>query len=465
MSEVIFKRGLKENLPASAADGTLLFTTDTGEVFMGKGEGQDLLRFSNIEIYDTEEDLPGTGEQHRLYVTRQGDLFCWDGEYRKLEAEMDPDSLPDYLGEGDPGQILVKLEDFVNYQESEVDTTTIKYNVDISPDETLVAACSDGTGRTFDVHEIIDGEIQNDYEVGDGAAPNDLKFSPDGSIVAVVTGDDELKIHKKDGVDDWSLLSTHGFDASVNGLDFCPEGQYIAVAHGENGGGVTVLELQEDDSLEVVDEKSLEDEGESCVFTNDGSYVLAGSRPNGSVIEIFQFDGESLEEAFTYELGGGDLDNMDICNNDRFVAAGSSLTGYHFNLLELDKEEPSEMLSFWAGKNFSGPNGVAISPDGRYMATAYSSSMSLMERDDEEEELDVILEYTTEEICRDVAISKKTGNYLALTDHNNVVVLLAMGTEFGWDDARAENIKFDDSNVDFEAENVQAAIDELAAMI
>ena len=123
------------------------------------------------------------------------------------------------------------------------------------------------------------------------------------------------------------------------------------------------------------------------------------------------------------------------------------------------------MLSFWAGKNFSGPNGVAISPDGRYMATAYSSSMSLMERDDEEEELDVILEYTTEETCRDVAISKKTGNYLALTDHNNVVVLLAMGTEFGWDDARAENIKFDDSNVGFEAENVQAAIDELAAMI
>ncbi len=38
------RRGTKANLPSSAPDGVLLVCTDTGELFMGRGTGNALLR-------------------------------------------------------------------------------------------------------------------------------------------------------------------------------------------------------------------------------------------------------------------------------------------------------------------------------------------------------------------------------------------------------------------------------------
>lgn len=78
MSAVVLKQGLLANLPATAPDNEMYFTTDTGEVFKGTGTGMS--KFSDIITVAGLVNLPATGLSNKLYlVLSSGTVYRWTG--------------------------------------------------------------------------------------------------------------------------------------------------------------------------------------------------------------------------------------------------------------------------------------------------------------------------------------------------------------------------------------------------
>lgn len=88
MGQVRFKKGTYNLLPAEDTEDSILFTTDTHELFMGMGTGNELIKISDIETYATANDFPAEGHVGKIYVdlstlklyTNNGAVFqlAWD---------------------------------------------------------------------------------------------------------------------------------------------------------------------------------------------------------------------------------------------------------------------------------------------------------------------------------------------------------------------------------------------------
>lgn len=80
--DVNFLKGLKANLPASADLNTLLFTTDTGELYIGNGENQPLTPFGAVIYgYTDLADLVAKAPTNttKLYLTNDNKLYTYNG--------------------------------------------------------------------------------------------------------------------------------------------------------------------------------------------------------------------------------------------------------------------------------------------------------------------------------------------------------------------------------------------------
>ena len=74
------KYGKSVALPDSEVHSVLIYTEDTGELFIGMGGGQPLKKLSNSLVFPTINDFPAPGVKQRLYVAEDTkSLYFWDG--------------------------------------------------------------------------------------------------------------------------------------------------------------------------------------------------------------------------------------------------------------------------------------------------------------------------------------------------------------------------------------------------
>lgn len=78
--KVQFKRGYEKNLPLQSDEGTLLFATDTGRIFEGKGLNNGLLKYSDIlGGYENKADLELQNPKikEKLFITNNNEVYYY----------------------------------------------------------------------------------------------------------------------------------------------------------------------------------------------------------------------------------------------------------------------------------------------------------------------------------------------------------------------------------------------------
>lgn len=96
MSNVVFKKGLFNNLPVSAETNELLFATDVGKLFQGTGAEGKLIEYTDLVTgYDNLEalKLANIAINNKLYITNDGKLYlCKDDLYIPLNEDANSHS-------------------------------------------------------------------------------------------------------------------------------------------------------------------------------------------------------------------------------------------------------------------------------------------------------------------------------------------------------------------------------------
>ena len=134
--KVKFLHGLKENLPSVGSDqGSLYFTTDTGELYKSIGIGLPLLAITNVI---TTQELPNSGIQGKFYIVVTDDnvdVYVWyQDKWINLNTQgIDQDTLDLIFG------FKNKLDSFI-YDKNQnivkvVTTGEVEENIDYEYDE------------------------------------------------------------------------------------------------------------------------------------------------------------------------------------------------------------------------------------------------------------------------------------------------------------------------------------------
>lgn len=94
--DVNFLQGLKANLPESYDINTLLFTSDTGEIYKGDGADKPLVYYGSVMVgYTDLSDLrtKAPTNQTKLYLTNDNKLYTYDGtDYILISGSESMDS-------------------------------------------------------------------------------------------------------------------------------------------------------------------------------------------------------------------------------------------------------------------------------------------------------------------------------------------------------------------------------------
>lgn len=82
----ILKYGTSNSLPDNEEASVMIFTQDTGEIYIGNDEGKKLKRVSDVVVGKTANDFPVPGLSEKLYVSEtEKAIFFWTGtEYQLL---------------------------------------------------------------------------------------------------------------------------------------------------------------------------------------------------------------------------------------------------------------------------------------------------------------------------------------------------------------------------------------------
>ena len=105
LDTAILKYGKSTNLPESESANVLIFTNDTGELFMGQGTGKELASLDKVLFFEKSELFPAPGEPNYLYVDKANKgVYIWmENHYEKLTG-----------GEGGVTPVVVKWTDIQN---------------------------------------------------------------------------------------------------------------------------------------------------------------------------------------------------------------------------------------------------------------------------------------------------------------------------------------------------------------
>ena len=111
MRNIKFLQGLKTNLPATAPEGALLFTSDSGEIFAGLGDSKGLLSYSNVlsgysNLLDLQTKNPAlTG---KLYLSNDANVYYYDGtEYKTVSAKGGNEIVSELPVTGEEGKLYI----------------------------------------------------------------------------------------------------------------------------------------------------------------------------------------------------------------------------------------------------------------------------------------------------------------------------------------------------------------------
>lgn len=82
------KYGKTKALPKNEVHSILMYTEDTGELFMGMGGSSPIKKLSDVVVLPTVNDLPAPGVTDRLYIAQETNtMHYWDGaQYQTIGA-------------------------------------------------------------------------------------------------------------------------------------------------------------------------------------------------------------------------------------------------------------------------------------------------------------------------------------------------------------------------------------------
>ncbi|MDB9426733.1 TIR domain-containing protein [Microcystis aeruginosa CS-564/01] len=193
-----------------------------------------------------------------------------------------------------------------------------------------------------------------------------VKFSPDGAIIASASGDNRIKLWKRNG----SLLATlgekrGGHKGSVNAVAFSPDGQLLVSASVDN----TIKLWQRDGTLEKTIQGD-KDGVNAVVFSPDGQWIASGG--NDKTVKLWKRDGTLLRT-----LAG----HQDIVNAVAFSPDGQWIvSGSNDKTIKLWKRDGTLLRTLAGHQDIV--KAVAFSPDGQWIASgSYDNTLKLWKRD------------------------------------------------------------------------------------
>ncbi len=133
----------------------------------------------------------------------------------------------------------------------------------------------------------------------------DIAWSPDGAYVAAVTDNDELKVYHSGNISHFFSVSTDvGSGDQPNELEYSPDGTMIAVVIGRSGGSGTNGEVQIYNSMNGSEIHSFNpasaDRFYSVDWSPDGSRILIGGRED---VWIYNTGGWGLNRSINTNRG------------------------------------------------------------------------------------------------------------------------------------------------------------------
>ena len=102
MAKIMFKRGLRANLPTTAVDGTLYLTTDANDLGLYVGIGTDMRRIGDYNVVASISDLPTNANEKALfYCEAENVLARWNGSaWIQINKQPTADEMKVALGLG-----------------------------------------------------------------------------------------------------------------------------------------------------------------------------------------------------------------------------------------------------------------------------------------------------------------------------------------------------------------------------
>lgn len=103
----ILKYSLKKNLPEGTTRNVLIYTTDTQELFYGRGVGSPLGKISDVLLFEERGDFPETGLEDKLYINKKlKEIYYWENDRYEL--------IQGGLGDGISEAIIDELYDLID---------------------------------------------------------------------------------------------------------------------------------------------------------------------------------------------------------------------------------------------------------------------------------------------------------------------------------------------------------------
>ena len=231
-------------------------------------------------------------------------------------------------------------------------TNSTLYNVggcftSFSGDNSIVAATGGGVYRNINVHYTINGATI--FDIYNGGYPNDAAVDPSGTLVAVGSSNNDIKLY--DSPSGTLLQTLVGHTNDVRAVAFSPDGSLIASgAGGWDGTGDATIKIWNVAAGELI--TTLEGHGywtDDIAFSSDGSYLISSGRdglaPINPKIKIWRTSDWQLQTYYDEGLANGVPSLCSVPGTDLFVFGNSY---GELTLVQLPAVIPVEFISFTA---------------------------------------------------------------------------------------------------------------------
>jgi hypothetical protein len=197
----------------------------------------------------------------------------------------------------------------------------------------------------------------------------DIAWSPDGAYVAAVTDNDELKVYHSGNISHFFSVSTDvGSGDQPNELEFSPDGTMIAVVIGRSGNGGTNGEVQIYNSMNGSEITSFNpasaDRFYSVDWSPDGSRILIGGRED---VWIYNTGTWSVNRSINTNRGAlnsiawaPDGNSIGVC--EAYESSGARVRVYNV----------STGLQKWVYATSTSCNAIVFSPDSTQLVAAHT---------------------------------------------------------------------------------------------
>lgn len=274
MANVLFKRGLQSNLPAStsATDGVFYLTTDTNRLYVGQGNNLKLLN-QTVQIVDNISNLPTTWTGAEAVAHTNDFFYCvnpnvlavWDGtEWKQINKNTDTTIDGAEFGTSASGGVTT-----VSYTITDSAGTATVASFGIEGAGGITASTTGDnvllTGTTYSLGRTVDGD-HNEASIV-------LTDSSSTTSGAVIKGGDNV-----------TIASTGTAGIMISAQDTTIDGAELSVS----SGAVTLV---------ITDSKGASTTATTTgvgVILNDGSRVLltdaSGVTSNGAIYSKDEID-------------------------------------------------------------------------------------------------------------------------------------------------------------------------------